>query len=86
MMIMNGINIYPAQAENIIISHEAVKDAVVFPIKHPIIQDIPICVVVLKENKQISKTELMNLRTSLILLFNPLIEYYFKQLLTLLFV
>lgn len=60
MMIMNGINIYPVQIENIIISHESVKDAVVFPIKHQIHQDIPICVVVLKENKQISKSELMN--------------------------
>ena len=60
MMIMNGINIYPAQVENVIISHEAVKDVVVFPLKHPIHQDIPICAVVLKEDKQISKTELMN--------------------------
>lgn len=60
MMIMNGINIYPAQIENIITSHEAIEDAASMPIKHPIHQDIPICAVVLKKDIQISKKELMN--------------------------
>jgi len=60
MMIMNGINIYPAQIENVITSHEAIKDAASMPIKHPIYQDIPICAVVLKKDIQISKKELMD--------------------------
>lgn len=60
MMIMNGINIYPAQIENAVMSHEAIKDAVAFPICHPIHQDIPVCAVVLRENILITKKELMN--------------------------
>ena len=60
MMIMNGINIYPAQIENVITSFEVVIDAVALPIKHPIHQDIPICAVVLKKDSQISKKDLMD--------------------------
>jgi acyl-coenzyme A synthetase/AMP-(fatty) acid ligase len=60
MMIMNGINIYPAQIENVLTSHEFIKDASALPIKHPIHQDIPICAVVLKKDFQISKKELMD--------------------------
>ncbi|MGJ0364074.1 AMP-binding protein [Aliarcobacter cryaerophilus] len=57
MMIMNGINIYPAQIENQILSHKAVKDVCVVAFKHKIHQDIPICAIVLKEDKKISKNE-----------------------------
>ncbi|MFY4805345.1 AMP-binding protein [Aliarcobacter butzleri] len=59
MMIMNGINIYPAQIENQILSHKAVKDACVVVFKHKIHQDLPICAIVLKEDKKISKNELI---------------------------
>ncbi|MCT7485573.1 AMP-binding protein [Aliarcobacter cryaerophilus] len=59
MMIMNGINIYPAQIENQILYHKAVKDVCVVSFKHKIHQDIPICAIVLKENKKVSKNELI---------------------------
>ena len=59
MMIMNGINIYPAQIENQILYHKAVKDVCVVSFKHKIHQDIPICAIVLKENKKVSKDELI---------------------------
>ena len=47
MMIMNGINIYPAEIERILEQHPTVRDVVAFPIKHPTAQDIPVCAVVL---------------------------------------
>lgn len=46
MMIMNGINIYPAEIESVMKSHPQVVDAKAFPLKHPLHQDIPVCVVV----------------------------------------
>ncbi|QKF73072.1 cyanophycin synthetase family protein [Aliarcobacter faecis] len=60
MMIMNGINIYSTQIENQIISHKAVKDLCVVGFKHKIHQDIPICAIVLKDDKKVKKEELMN--------------------------
>lgn len=58
MMIMNGINIYPAEIERIIEQHPAVHDVVAFPLKHAIAQEIPACAVVLKPGAQASQTEL----------------------------
>jgi acyl-coenzyme A synthetase/AMP-(fatty) acid ligase len=45
MMILNGINIYPAEIEHVMTGHPAVSDAVAIPLKHPVHGDIPICVV-----------------------------------------
>jgi acyl-CoA synthetase (AMP-forming)/AMP-acid ligase II/D-alanine-D-alanine ligase-like ATP-grasp enzyme len=58
MMIMNGINIYPAEIERILEQHPFVREAVAFPIKHPIAQEIPVCVVVLKPHTKASQDEL----------------------------
>lgn len=47
MMIMNGINIYPAEIERVLEQHPAVRDVVAFPLKHPRAQEVPVCAVVL---------------------------------------
>lgn len=47
MMISNGINIYPIEIEQCLLSHPSVIDAVALPIHHPIHQDIPVALVVL---------------------------------------
>lgn len=60
MMILNGINIYPIEIENVMMNHKDVDDVVVIPFKSSIHQDIPICAVVLKDNKKISEEELYN--------------------------
>jgi len=59
MMIMNGINIYPAEIEVVITKHPLVIDAAVVPMKHPIHQDIPVCAVVLDKGREVSIEELM---------------------------
>lgn len=59
MMILNGINIYPAEIETVITSHLSVRDAAAMPIKHPIHQDIPICAVTLCEGHVVDTKELM---------------------------
>jgi cyanophycin synthetase len=47
MMIMDGINIYPAEIERALIEHPAVCDAAAVPLSHPVHQHIPVCAVAL---------------------------------------
>lgn len=46
MMIMNGMNIYPAEIEQVFAAHPDVRDAAAVPFKHKVHQDVPICAVV----------------------------------------
>lgn len=55
MMIMNGMNIYPAEIESCLNEHAAVSDAAAVPFRHPVHQDIPVCAVSL--NRGIFATE-----------------------------
>jgi len=57
-MIMNGINIYPAEIEQVLGQHDAVCDAVAFPLAHPVHQDIPVCAVALHPGRRASAAEL----------------------------
>jgi len=59
MMIMNGINIYPAEIEQTMYSHPDVVDTVVLSMKHSVHQDIPVCAVTLKEDAQVSEQDLI---------------------------
>jgi cyanophycin synthetase len=59
MMIMNGINIYPAQIENAMLKHDDVTEAIAFPLKHKIYQDLPVCAVVLRKDSETSQKELL---------------------------
>ncbi len=59
MMIKNGINIYPAKIEKVLISHPKVLNAVAIPIKSSIHQDIPICTVTLTEGSELREKELL---------------------------
>lgn len=58
MMIMDGINIYPAEIESVMTQHPSVIDAAVMPIKHHAHQDVPVCAVVI--DKSHNKKELMD--------------------------
>lgn len=59
MMILNGINIYPAEIEQAMLSHPAVVDAVAMPLKHPVLNDIPICALALGAGENLSEQELL---------------------------
>lgn len=59
MMVMNGINIYPAEIEAIMITHREVIDAAAMPIHHPIHQDIPVCAVVVRNESAVSRKTFM---------------------------
>jgi acyl-CoA synthetase (AMP-forming)/AMP-acid ligase II len=41
MMVLNGINIFPAEIERVLEEHSAVRNAAAFPIRSPIYGDIP---------------------------------------------
>lgn len=45
MMIFNGMNIYPAEIEQVLSAHPAVRDVAVMPFQHKIHQEVPACAV-----------------------------------------
>lgn len=59
MMIMNGINIYPAEIEQVMLSHGDVADAVALSFKHQVHQDIPVCAVSLFPGAQCTEQALV---------------------------
>jgi D-alanine-D-alanine ligase-like ATP-grasp enzyme len=60
LMIMNGINIYPAEIERVIGTHPAVREVLAFPFAHHIAQDLPVCVVVLNDAATVSPEEIQS--------------------------
>lgn len=59
MMIMNGINIYPAEIEQAVSLHPAVRDTAVMPLRSPLHQDVPVCAVVLQAGAHVAESELL---------------------------
>ena len=59
MMLVNGINIYPAEIEQAMVLHPAVREAVAMPLKHPVAHDLPVCAVVAQQGRDISESELL---------------------------
>ena len=59
MMILDGINIYPAEIESILGNHPSVRDIAAFPLKDKIRQDVPVCAVSLKKDAQADSRELL---------------------------
>ncbi|MDO8958203.1 MAG: AMP-binding protein [Rhodocyclaceae bacterium] len=60
MMIMNGINIYPAEIERAVSRHPAVLDVAAIPLRSAMHQDLPACAVVLREQAQVTKQALLD--------------------------
>lgn len=60
MMIMNGINIYPAEIERVVSLHPAVRDAVAVPLRSDLHQDMPVCAVTLQPSARITQRELLD--------------------------
>ena len=58
LMIFNGINIYPAEIEQALLTHPAVKDVAVMPIKHKIHQELPACAVSLVFGARVNERDL----------------------------
>ncbi|MFA5631185.1 MAG: AMP-binding protein [Porticoccaceae bacterium] len=59
MMIKDGINIYPAEIENVMLSHPAVREAAAVPLRHETHQDVPVCAVTLHSGTGVSEQELL---------------------------
>lgn len=58
MMIFNGINIFPIEIEQCLLSHPDVADVVAMPLSHAIHQDIPSAVVVLQPQAMTTQEQL----------------------------
>ena len=59
MMIMNGINIYPAEIERVMSSHPDVLDVAAVPLSSPVHQDVPVCAVTLKSGATATPQDLL---------------------------
>jgi len=66
LMIYNGINIYPAEIEQTLLTHPGVKDVVVMPLKHNIHQEVPACVVSLVPGARVSEMGLRRFAVDLL--------------------
>ncbi len=66
LMIFNGINIYPAEIEQTLLTHPGVKDVVVMPLKHNIHQEVPACVVSLVPGARVSEMGLKRFAVDLL--------------------
>ncbi len=60
LMIMNGINIYPSEIEQVLCSHPEVHDVAAMPLTHEVHQDIPVCAVVLEKNANETAEDLLD--------------------------
>jgi len=60
MMIINGVNIYPIEIEQLFLSHPQIKEAVCISFKSNFNQDIPVCAVVLYENSNLTQNDIWN--------------------------
>lgn len=63
MMIFNGINIYPIEIEQCLMSHPDVLEVVAIPLAHAVYQDIPGAVVVLQANASTTQAQLQRFVT-----------------------
>ena len=59
MMILDGINIYPAEIEGVMSRHPAVADAAAVPMRSRVHQDIPVCAVALQNGATASEADLI---------------------------
>jgi len=60
MMIFNGINIFPAEIETVLSNHPSVRDAISFPISHPVHQDVPVAAISKNKNSPVVEQELLD--------------------------
>jgi len=59
LMIMNGINIYPAEIEHVLARHPAVRDVAAVPVRSAIHHDIPVCAVTVADACRVTEQELL---------------------------
>ncbi|MDD3726029.1 MAG: long-chain fatty acid--CoA ligase [Candidatus Ratteibacteria bacterium] len=59
-IIVSGMNVYPRMVENVIRKHPAVSEVAVVPAPHPLHNEIPRAVIVLKEGKTATAKEIIH--------------------------
>ena len=59
MMIVNGMNLHPAEIEQLMCDHPAISDAIALPVRDQDQQDIPVCAVARKPGHSIGEEELL---------------------------
>jgi len=71
MMILNGLNIFPAEIERVLESHPAVKVAAALPLRSPVHGDIPVAAVELEAGQQVEPAELLQFARDRLMLRSP---------------
>jgi cyanophycin synthetase len=60
MMIIGGVNVYPAEVEECLRARPEVMDVAVMPLRHEVVQDVPVALVVLAPGFSVSPEELID--------------------------
>ncbi|MCM8762018.1 MAG: AMP-binding protein, partial [Candidatus Omnitrophica bacterium] len=60
MIIVSGMNVYPRMVENVIRRHPAVAEVAVVPAPHPLHNEVPRAVIVLKEGETVTAKEIIH--------------------------
>ncbi len=64
MMIVDGINIYPAEIEQVVSQHPSVSDVATVRFRHDVHQDIPVCAVAVSRDRSATEAELLDFAKS----------------------
>ena len=59
MMIVSGVNLYPAQVENCLRQVSGVREVVVKPLPHKSLQDLPCALIVAEKGLRLESKELL---------------------------
>ncbi|MCM8788835.1 MAG: AMP-binding protein, partial [Candidatus Omnitrophica bacterium] len=60
LIIVNGMNVYPKMVEDVLIQHPAVEEVAVVRHPHPLHGEVPAAFIVLKQEKTVSKKDLID--------------------------
>lgn len=63
MMILNGVNIYPIEIEQCLMTHPEVTDVVALPLRHQVHQDLPVALVALAPHATSNEAQLLAFAT-----------------------
>ena len=79
MIIVNGMNVYPREIEEILYRHPAVAEAAVVAAPHPLHGEVPVAFIVLREGKVVSEQDIITYLESYITNFKLPKKVFFRE-------
>lgn len=79
MIIVNGMNVYPREIEEILYRHPAVAEAAVVAAPHPLHGEVPVAFIVLREGKVVSEQDIITYLESYVANFKLPKKVFFRE-------